>query len=58
MSEMKLIMESWGAFLEEEQQSALDQIKQKPQQISRLVKKVASSDPVQQKSSSSACKRS
>lgn len=54
MSEMKLIMESWGAFLEEEQQSALDQIKQKPQQISRLVKKVASSDPVQQKKAAQA----
>ena len=54
MSEMKLIMESWSAFLKEEQKSALDQIKQKPQQISSLVKKVASSDPVQQKKAAQA----
>ena len=54
MSEMKLIMESWGAFLKEEEQSVLDQIKQKPQQISSLVKKVASSDPVQQKKAAQA----
>ena len=54
MSEMKLIMENWGIFLQEEQQNAVDQLKQKPQQISNLIKRVASVDPAQQKKAAQA----